>query len=51
MHGILVLPALAWMLSFTGWSESRRVKVMVAAAASYVVLATAVTIGNLAGLF
>jgi hypothetical protein len=51
MHGILVLPALAWMLSFTGWSEARRVKVMVAAAASYVVLATAVTIGNLTGFF
>ncbi len=50
MHGILVLPALAWMLSFTGWSEGRRVKVMVAAAASYVVLATAVAIGNLTGL-
>jgi hypothetical protein len=50
MHGILVLPALAWMLSFTEWSEVRRVRVIVAAAAAYVVLVATVMIGNLAGL-
>ncbi len=37
MHAILVLPFLAWLLSFTNWSEARRVLVVSTAAAGYVV--------------
>jgi hypothetical protein len=51
MHGILVLPALAWMLSFADWSEARRVGVIVAAAAAYVVLVATVMMGNIASWF
>jgi hypothetical protein len=50
MHAILVLPALAWLASFTDWSESRRVRVVAAGAVSYGLLATVIVIGNLAGL-
>ncbi|GAA4664804.1 MULTISPECIES: hypothetical protein [Amycolatopsis] len=35
MHAILVLPALAWLLRFTTWSERRRTRVVQAAAALY----------------
>jgi hypothetical protein len=50
MHAILVLPALAWLLSFANWSERRRLVVVLVAAAGYVVLAGAVAIGNVIGL-
>jgi hypothetical protein len=50
MHAILVLPALAWLLSFANWSERRRLRVVLLAAAGYVVLAGAVAIGNVIGL-
>jgi hypothetical protein len=49
MHAILVLPALAWLLSFANWSERRRLGVVLVAAAGYVVLAGAVAIGNVIG--
>jgi len=39
MHAILVLPALAWLLSFANWSERRRVIVVWMAAAAYILLA------------
>jgi hypothetical protein len=45
MHAILVLPALAW-LSFVKWTEQRRLRVVLLAAAGYVVIAGVVTIGN-----
>ncbi|GHF72880.1 hypothetical protein FHX82_000634 [Amycolatopsis bartoniae] len=35
MHGILVLPALAWLLRFTPWPERRRTRVVQAAAVAY----------------
>jgi hypothetical protein len=50
MHGILVLPVLASLMSFTDWTEQRRVKVVVAAACGYGLLVAMVTIGTVAGL-
>ena len=47
MHAILVLPLLAWLLSFVNWSERRRLAVVVTAAAAYVAVATLVAIANL----
>jgi hypothetical protein len=35
LHGVLVLPGLAWLLSFTGWDEARRTRVVAIAAAGY----------------
>jgi len=46
MHGILLLPALAWLLSFVDWSESRRVRVVAAASVVYVLGAAIVAIAN-----
>jgi hypothetical protein len=46
MHGILVLPALARLLSFVNWTERRRLRVVLVAAAGYVVLAGVVAVGN-----
>jgi len=50
MHAVLVMPALAWLLSFVDWSEQRRERVVRLASLGYVVLATVVAIGNLAGV-
>jgi hypothetical protein len=50
MHAILVLPALARLLSFVKWTEQRRLGVVLVAAAGYTVLAGVVTIGPLVGL-
>jgi hypothetical protein len=35
LHGVLVLPALAWLLSFTDWDEARRTRVVAVAVAGY----------------
>jgi hypothetical protein len=48
MHGVLVLPLLAWLLTFTRWSERRRVHVVTAAAGAYGLLILLVTAANLA---
>ena len=50
MHAILVLPLVAWLLSFVGWTERRRLRVVLLAAAGYVVLAGGVAVENFAGL-
>ena len=50
MHGILVLPALAWLLSFTNWSETRRVRVVVAATVGYLLVVGMVAVANVSGL-
>jgi len=50
MHAILLLPALAWLLSFVDWTERRRVRVVLAAAIGYVVLAAVTAAENLLGL-
>jgi hypothetical protein len=50
MHAILVLPLLAWLLSFTDWTERRRLNLVLLAATGYVVLASAVAVGNVMGV-
>ena len=50
MHAILVLPALAWLLSFADWSEQRRLRMVQVASLGYFVLAAAVAAGNFASL-
>jgi len=50
MHAILVLPALAWLLSFANWSEQRRLRVVLLAAAGYVAIAGLVAMSNVTGL-
>jgi len=50
MHAILVLPALAWLLRFTGWSERRRVRLVWLAIAAYTVLTAVVAIESFSGV-
>ncbi|MGH9143700.1 MAG: hypothetical protein ACRD2I_21400 [Vicinamibacterales bacterium] len=47
MHGVLILPALAWILSFVGWSERRRLEIVLLAASGYVLVSGVVTLANL----
>jgi len=49
MHGVLVLPLFAWLLTFTDWSEARRVKVVAAAASIYLLLILSVAAATLSG--
>ena len=51
MHAVLVLPALAWLLPLTNWSERRQMRAILVAAAGYVVFAAAIAVGNLTGRF
>jgi hypothetical protein len=50
MHAILVLPLLAWLLSFADWSERRRVGVVLLGAAGYALVAGVVAVENVVGL-
>jgi len=50
MHGILVLPLLAWLLSFADWSERDRLRVVLLVSTAYLVLAGAIAIANIAGI-
>jgi hypothetical protein len=50
MHAILLLPLLAWLLSFVDWSERRRVSVVLLGAAGYALAAGVVAAENVAGL-
>lgn len=50
MHGILLLPGLAWLLSFADWTEARRLRLVLAAVFSYALFAGAIAAGNLGGL-
>jgi len=50
MHAILVLPVIAWLLSFTDWSERRRTNAILLASAVYVALVLGVAAANIAGL-
>jgi len=49
MHGILVLPAFAWLVSFSNWTERRRAAVVLIAACVYALVIAAVAIATLAG--
>jgi hypothetical protein len=44
MHGILVLPGLAWLLSFRNTSESRRTRVIAWTTAAYAAAIAAVIV-------
>ncbi|MBW4716559.1 hypothetical protein [Saccharothrix obliqua] len=46
MHGVLVLPLLAWLLTFTPWPEGRRTRVVVAACAAYALLLAGAAVFN-----
>ena len=47
MHGILVLPGLAWLLTFTGTTEPRRTRVIAQATAAYALAIIAVLVFSL----
>jgi hypothetical protein len=47
MHAIQLLPVLAWLLSFTSWTERRRLSVVLLVAAGYVALAATIILTNL----
>jgi hypothetical protein len=49
LHGVLVLPALAWLLGRTGWSESRRTRSVALAAICYAAAIGGALILSLAG--
>jgi len=48
MHAVLVLPALAWLLSGTDWGEDRQRRVVHIASAGYALLAATVAAANIA---
>lgn len=50
LHAVQVLPVLAWLASFTRWSEDRRVRVVRLAAVGYVGLALLSTYQTFSGL-
>jgi hypothetical protein len=50
MHAILVLPVLAWLLSFANLSERQRLQIVRAGAAAYLIVALVVAAGTVAGL-
>ena len=39
MHGILVLPAVAWIAARAGWNEAQRIRLVKAAVVGYTVAA------------
>jgi hypothetical protein len=47
MHAILVLPGLAWLLSFVDWNERRRAGAVLVAVACYLVVVAIVVAGTL----
>jgi hypothetical protein len=49
LHGILVIPLLAWALSFVDWPERRRLRVVALGAAGYVTFAGLVAVENVGG--
>jgi hypothetical protein len=50
MHGVLALPAVAWLLARAGWPEHRRVGVVWLAVAGYALLAGVVVAESIAGI-
>jgi hypothetical protein len=50
MHAILVIPLLAWFLSFADWSERRRVGVVALGVVGYAVLAGVIAFENVVGV-
>lgn|SRR5262245_36670285 len=50
MHAILVLPGLAYLLSFTEWNERQRTGVVSLAAAGYITIAAVVAVTTVSGV-
>jgi hypothetical protein len=50
MHGVLVLPLLAWLLARIDWPEQHRVRVVWLAITGYAVLAVVVIAESFAGV-
>jgi hypothetical protein len=50
LHAILVLPALAWLLSLTNWSEERKLRLIAVGAAGYIAFAIVIGVANFTGL-
>lgn len=50
MHGILVLPVLAWLAARTDWPEARRVRLVALGCAGYLVAAGAVVVETAPGV-
>src|SRR5262249_29214130 len=50
MHAILVLPAVAWVLSFTDWGDRLRLQIVVISAIGYALVAIATAAGDFTGL-
>ncbi|HYQ70022.1 hypothetical protein [Actinophytocola sp.] len=44
MHAVLVIPALAWLLSFTRWGENQQTKIVRLGIVGYAVLATVIIV-------
>jgi hypothetical protein len=50
LHAILVLPALAWLVSFADWSEESRVRVVTIGSVGYLLLVGVVSVQKASGL-
>jgi hypothetical protein len=48
MHAILVIPGLAWLLTFTSWPESRRTRLVGLGAGGYALVSAVVVIESIA---
>jgi hypothetical protein len=48
LHGLQLLPVLAWLLSFADWPDRRRLAVVVVTAAGYLVVVVAIAVRNFA---
>lgn len=46
MHGVLLLPLLAWLLAFTTWDEARRTRLVALASTGYGVLIAGAAVVN-----
>ena len=46
MHGILALPVIARLLSFTSWHERRRLDIVLLATLAYVIVVGVVAVDN-----
>jgi hypothetical protein len=49
LHGVLVLPAVAWLLARSSWPEARRVRGVALATAAYAVAIAAALVPSLLG--
>jgi hypothetical protein len=50
LHAVLVLPALAWLLSLTNWSEEGKLRLVAVGAAGYIAFAVVIGVANFTGL-